>query len=178
SQIMENWALEEEGLNLFARHYQTNQPMPRELIEKIKASARFQAGWFTIRQLRFALLDLAWHSKDPARIADLSAFETEATERTTLLAPVSGTNSSCSFSHIFAGGYSAGYYSYKWAEVLDADAFEYFKERGLFDKEVARSFRENVLSKGGTRHPMELYKAFRGREPDPDALLRRDGLIE
>ncbi|MES2857009.1 MAG: M3 family metallopeptidase [Bdellovibrionota bacterium] len=177
SQIMENWALEQEGLSLFARHYQTDEPMPSVLIEKIKATAKFQAGWMTIRQIRFALLDFAWHANDPSRIEDLAAFEREATERTSLLTPEPGTNSSVSFSHIFAGGYSAGYYSYKWAEVLDADAFEYFKEKGLFNKEVAKSFRDNVLSKGGTRHPMELYKAFRGREPDPDALLRRDGLI-
>ncbi len=177
SQIMENWAIEEEGLDLFARHYQTGEKIPRELIAKIRASSRFQAGWMTMRQLTFAFLDLAWHSDDPSRIVDVQEFERRITARTTLLAPPETTNNSVSFAHIFAGGYSAGYYSYKWAEVLDADAFELFKEKGLFNQEIAFKFRDNILSRGGTKHPMELYKAFRGREPDPDALLRRDGLI-
>lgn len=177
SQIMENWALEEEGLALFAKHYKTGQPIPRELIERIRASSRFQAGWMTMRQLTFAFLDLAWHSADPSQIVDVQEFENRVTARTTLLKPPATNNISTSFSHIFAGGYSAGYYSYKWAEVLDADAFELFKEKGLFNQEIAFKFRDNILSRGGTKHPMELYKAFRGREPDPDALLRRDGLI-
>lgn len=177
SQIMENWALEEEGLDLFAKHYQTGEKMPRELIEKIRLTARFQAGWATIRQLRFALLDMAWHSADPSKVTDVEKFEREATKRTQLIAAIEGTNTTCSFGHVFAGGYSAGYYSYKWAEVLDADAFELFKKEGLFNREIAARFRDNILSRGGTKHPMELYKAFRGREPDPDALLRRDGLI-
>jgi peptidyl-dipeptidase Dcp len=177
SQIMENWAIEEEGLNLFARHYQTGEKMPRELIQKIQSSSRFQAGWFTMRQLVFGMLDLAWHSADPSKISDIAEFERKVTSRATLLPQPEGANMSSSFSHIFAGGYSAGYYSYKWAEVLDADAFELFKEKGLFNEEVAMRFRENILSRGGTKHPMELYKQFRGREPDPDALLRRDGLI-
>lgn len=177
SQIMENWALEEEGLALFAKHYKTGETMPKALIEKIRASSRFQAGWMTMRQLTFAFLDLAWHSADPAQIADVQEFERQVTARSTLLPPPSTSNISTSFAHIFAGGYSAGYYSYKWAEVLDADAFELFKEKGLFNEEIAFKFRDNILSRGGTKHPMELYKAFRGREPDPDALLRRDGLI-
>ncbi len=177
SQIMENWALEEEGLDLFARHYQTGEKIPRELIAKIRASSRFQAGWMTMRQLTFAFLDLAWHSDDPSQIVDVQEFERRVTARTTLLTPPETSNNSVSFAHIFAGGYSAGYYSYKWAEVLDADAFELFKEKGLFNQEIAFRFRDNILSRGGTKHPMELYKAFRGREPDPDALLRRDGLI-
>ncbi|RYZ65049.1 MAG: M3 family peptidase, partial [Proteobacteria bacterium] len=177
SQIMENWAIEEEGLNLFARHYQTGEKMPTELIKKIQSSSKFQAGWFTMRQVVFGMLDLAWHSADPSEISDIAAFEKKVTSRATLLQPPAGANMSTSFSHIFAGGYSAGYYSYKWAEVLDADAFELFKEKGLFNEEVAMRFRENILSRGGTKHPMELYKQFRGREPDPDALLRRDGLI-
>ena len=177
SQIMENWALEEEGLDLFARHYQTGEKIPRELIEKIRASSRFQAGWMTMRQLQFAYLDLAWHSADPTQVADIQEFEERVTAPAKLLATPSTSNISCSFAHIFAGGYSAGYYSYKWAEVLDADAFELFKEKGLFNEEIAFKFRDNILSRGGTKHPMELYKAFRGREPDPDALLRRDGLI-
>jgi peptidyl-dipeptidase Dcp len=177
SQIMENWALEEEGLALFAKHYKTGAPIPKELIEKIRASARFQAGWMTMRQLTFSFLDLAWHSADPSKISDVQEFEQRITARTNLLTPPSTSNASTSFAHIFAGGYSAGYYSYKWAEVLDADAFELFKEKGLFNQEIAFKFRDNILSRGGTKHPMELYKAFRGREPDPDALLRRDGLI-
>jgi peptidyl-dipeptidase Dcp len=177
SQIMENWVLEKEALDIFATHYETGEKIPAELTEKIRATARFQAGWVAMRQLNFGLIDMAWHMSDPSKIKDIETFEAKVTERTTLLPKVPGTNQSCNFSHIFAGGYSAGYYSYKWAEVLDADAFEYFKEKGLFDREVAQSFRENILSKGGSKHPMELYKAFRGREPDPDALLRRDGLI-
>ena len=177
SQIMENWAIEEEGLNLFARHYQTGEKIPMELIEKIRASSRFQAGYTTMRQLNFAFLDLEWHSGDPSQVSDVQEFEKRVTARTTLLPALETSNSSVSFAHIFAGGYSAGYYSYKWAEVLDADAFELFKEKGLFNQEIAFKFRDEILSRGGTKHPMELYKAFRGREPDPDALLRRDGLI-
>lgn len=177
SQIMENWIEEKEGLDLFAHHYLTNAPMPDALVEKIKKASLFQSGLMTIRQLSFGLLDMAWHTTQPSKINTVDEFETTATEPTRLLAKIPGTNSSCSFSHIFAGGYSAGYYSYKWAEVLDADAFEFFKEKGLFNKDVAKLFREYILSKGGTEHPMELYKKFRGREPDADALLRRDGLI-
>nr|BFD60691.1 M3 family metallopeptidase [Bdellovibrio sp. CKG001]BFD64105.1 M3 family metallopeptidase [Bdellovibrio sp. HM001] len=177
SQIMENWVGEKEGLDIFARHYETNQPMPAELIEKLKRSQKFQAGYMSCRQLQFGLMDMAWHSTDPATIKDVDSFEELATAETRLFPKVDGANSSCSFGHIFAGGYSAGYYSYKWAEVLDADAFEYFKEQGLFNQEVAKKFKDNVLSRGGTEHPMELYKKFRGREPDPNALLRRDGLI-
>lgn len=177
SQIMENWVTEKEGLDLFARHFETGQPIPADLVEKLKRAQKFQAGWMSLRQLQFGLMDMAWHSTDPAVITDVDVFETQATSDTRLLEKIEGSNTSCSFSHIFAGGYSAGYYSYKWAEVLDADAFEYFKEKGLFDAEVARKFKENVLSRGGSEHPMELYKRFRGREPDPNALLRRDGLI-
>ncbi|WII72847.1 M3 family metallopeptidase [Bdellovibrio sp. 22V] len=177
SQIMENWAGEKEGLDLFARHYETNETMPASLIEKLKASQKFQAGYMSCRQLQFGMMDMAWHSTDPATIKDVDAFEEKATAETRLFPKVEGSNNSCSFSHIFAGGYSAGYYSYKWAEVLDADAFEYFKEKGLFNQEVAQKFKENILSRGGTEHPMDLYKKFRGREPDPNALLRRDGLI-
>lgn len=177
SQIMENWVGEKEGLDLFARHYQTNEPMPADLVKKLKASQKFQAGYASCRQLQFAKMDIAWHSTDPATIQDVDAFEDKATAETRLFPRVPGVNSSCSFSHIFAGGYDSGYYSYKWAEVLDADAFEYFKEEGLFNVEVAKKFKENILSRGGTEHPMELYKKFRGREPDPKALLRRDGLI-
>lgn len=177
SQIMENWVKEKEGLDLFARHYQTNEPIPDELVQKLKRAQKFQSGWMSLRQLGLGLLDMAWHTADPSVLNDIDQFETSATSVTRLLPKVEGTNTSSSFSHIFAGGYSAGYYSYKWAEVLDADAFEYFKEKGLFDPEVSRLFKDYVLSRGGTEHPMELYKKFRGREPDPNALLRRDGLI-
>lgn len=177
SQIMENWVSESESLSLFAKHYQTGEVLPSRLIEKIKKTAQFQSGYFALRQLNFGLLDMAWHSADPANIGDVVEFEKKVTERTSLFAPTPGVGHSMGFTHIFAGGYSAGYYSYKWAEVLDADAFEYFKEKGLFNADVASKFKEFVLSKGGSELPMDLYKKFRGREPDPDALLRRDGLL-
>lgn len=177
SQINENWVLEKETLDLFARHYETGEVLPQSYADKIKKAAQFQAGYFSLRQLNFGILDMAWHSKDPSGIKDIEAFESEVTARTRVLPKVPGAITSTGFSHIFAGGYSSGYYSYKWAEVLDADAFEYFKEKGLYDPETARKFRENILERGGTEHPMELYKRFRGREPDPGALLRRDGLI-
>jgi peptidyl-dipeptidase Dcp len=177
SQVMENWAYEPEGLALFARHYQTGQPMPQELIQKINDASNYMAGWMSLRQLSFSFLDMAWHGQDPSDVNDIEAFERSHVERALFFPAVPGTAMSTSFSHIFSGGYSAGYYSYKWAEVLDADAFEFFKEKGIFDREVAQAFRKNVLSRGGSEHPMELYKRFRGREPDPKALLRRDGLI-
>ena len=177
SQVMENWVNEQEALSLYAKHYQTGEVIPQELVEKIKASSNFQAGWMSVRQLSFGFLDLAWHSQDPADVEDVEAFERAQIGRTLFFPAVAGTGISAAFSHIFAGGYSAGYYSYKWAEVLDADAFEYFKEKGIFSREVADLFKGHVLSRGGTEHPMDLYKRFRGREPDPKALLRRDGLI-
>jgi peptidyl-dipeptidase Dcp len=177
SQVMENWVNEQEALALYAKHYQSGAVIPVELVEKIKASSTFQAGWMSMRQLSFGFLDLAWHAQDPADIDDVEAFESTHLARTRFFPPVGGTAHSTSFSHIFSGGYSAGYYSYKWAEVLDADAFEFFKEKGIFSKEVAAAFKQHVLSRGGTEHPMDLYKRFRGREPDPKALLRRDGLI-
>jgi len=177
SQIMENWVKEKDGLDVFAQHYQTKEKIPFDLVEKIKKANRFQAGYYNLRQLNFAILDMKWHTTNPNAIQDVAQFELQATEKTRVFPYVEGTNSSCGFSHIFAGGYSAGYYSYKWAEVLDADAFEFFKQKGIFNSEVAKKFQENILEKGGTEHPMELYKKFRGREPDPDALLRRDGLI-
>lgn len=177
SQIMENWVGEAESLSLFAKHYQTNQVIPHDLIEKIRKTAQFQSGYGALRQLTYARLDIAWHSTDPKTIVDVFDFEKRHTETTSLFPVTDGTNLSVAFSHIFAGGYAAGYYSYKWAEVLDADAFEFFKEKGLFSTEVASKFRDFILSKGGTEDPMQLYKKFRGREPDPDALLRREGLI-
>lgn len=177
SQFMENWVLEKDVLDLFARHYQTNQPLPLELFNKLKASSKFMSGYNSLRQVSFSLLDMKWHTTDPLAVTDVKSFEEVALKPTQILAPQPDVNMSVSFSHIFAGGYSAGYYSYKWAEVLDADAFEYFKEKGLFDAQVAKKFKEHILEKGGTQHPMDLYLAFRGREPDPDSLLRRDGLI-
>lgn len=177
SQIMENWVLEKEALDLFATHYETGEKMPEDLAKKIRESSNFQAGWNTLRQLNFALLDMAWHSQDPSNIDSIEEFEEKITAQTSLLPRIKGTSLSTGFSHIFSGGYSAGYYSYKWAEVLDADAFEFFKTNGLFNSEIAKLFRESILARGGTEHPMTLYKKFRGREPDPDALLRRSGLL-
>lgn len=177
SQIFENWCYEKECLDLFAAHYQTGAKIAEDLIQKIKRAANFHQGYQTVRQISFGLLDMKYHMTDPALIDDLFEFEREAMEATELLQPVEGTLMSSSFSHIFQGGYAAGYYSYKWAEVLDADAFELFLEKGIFDKTTADSFRENILSAGGRAHPAKLYKRFRGRDPKPDALLRRAGLI-
>ena len=177
SQILENWCYEPEALALFAYHYQTGEMIPMELVHKIKESASFQEGIATMRQLSFGLLDMGWHAQDPSNIKDIKAFETEQFAATQLYPDVKENAMSTSFSHIFQGGYSSGYYSYKWAEVLDADAFEYFQEKGIFNKEVATKFKDNVLSKGGTEHPMILYKRFRGQEPKPEALLRRAGLV-
>lgn len=177
SQILENWCYEPEALALFAYHYQTGEMIPMELVHKIKESASFQEGMATMRQLSFGLLDMGWHAQDPSNIKDIKAFETEQFAATQLYPDVKENAMSTSFSHIFQGGYSSGYYSYKWAEVLDADAFEYFQEKGIFNKEVATKFKENVLSKGGTEHPMILYKRFRGQEPKPEALLKRAGLV-
>ena len=177
SQVMENWCYEPEALALFAKHYQTGEVIPQEYVEKIKESASFQEGMATLRQISFGLLDMAFHSNNPNPITDIKAFEKAAFEGTTLYPDVAENCMSVSFSHIFNGGYSSGYYSYKWAEVLDADAFAYFQEKGIFNKEVAAKFKNNILSKGGTELPMELYKRFRGQEPKPDALLKRAGLI-
>ncbi|WP_108423799.1 M3 family metallopeptidase [Flagellimonas amoyensis] len=178
SQVMENWCYEKEALELFAFHYETGELIPMELVEKIKESATFQEGMATVRQLSFGFLDMAWHSNDPSNIKDVKAYEAKAFEGTDLFPDTPQTCMSTSFSHIFQGGYSSGYYSYKWAEVLDADAFAHFKENGIFSKAVADKFKENVLSKGGTENPMELYKRFRGAEPNIDALLERAGLIK
>ena len=177
SQVMENWCYEQEALALFAKHYQTGAIIPQEYVEKIKESASFQEGMATLRQISFGLLDMAFHSNNPTAITDVKAFEKATFEGATLYPDVAENCMSVSFSHIFNGGYSSGYYSYKWAEVLDADAFAYFQECGIFNKEVANKFKDNVLSKGGTELPMELYKRFRGQEPNADALLKRAGLI-
>jgi peptidyl-dipeptidase Dcp len=177
SQVLENWCYEKEALELFATHYETGEVIPMELIQKIKDSATFQEGMQTLRQISFGLMDIAWHGQDPSEIKDVKAFESNAFAETSLYPKTSETCMSTSFSHIFQGGYSSGYYSYKGAEVLDADAFEYFKEHGIFNKEIGQKFKDHVLSKGGTENPMTLYKRFRGQEPQPDALLRRAGLI-
>lgn len=177
SQILENWCYEKECLDLFAEHYKTGEKIPQEFIDKIKASSTFMEGYQTMRQLSFGMLDMAWHGQDPSSIDLVSEFEKSIMAQFDVLAPIEGTNMSCSFSHIFQGGYSAGYYSYKWAEVLDADAFEHFKSKGIFNKDIANSFKMNVLSAGGSEHPSILYKRFRGQEADVKALLRRAGLI-
>jgi Zn-dependent oligopeptidase len=178
SQILENWCYEKEALNLFAKHYQNGEIIPMDLVQKIKDSSNFMEGMATLRQISFGLLDMAYHANDPGAIADIKNFEKVAFGDTQLYPDVENNCMSTAFSHIFQGGYAAGYYSYKWAEVLDADAFEAFSEKGIFDKETAKKFKENVLSKGGTEKPMELYKKFRGKEPNPDALLKRAGLLE
>jgi peptidyl-dipeptidase Dcp len=177
SQVMENWCYEPEALALFAKHYETGEIIPQDYVEKIKESASFQEGMATLRQISFGLLDMAFHSNNPTEITNIKAFEKTAFEGTSLYPDVAENCMSVSFSHIFAGGYSSGYYSYKWAEVLDADAFAYFQECGIFNKEVATKFKANVLSKGGTELPMELYKKFRGQEPKAEALLKRAGLM-
>jgi oligopeptidase A len=177
SQILENWCYEKEALALFATHYETGEMLPMEYVEKIKESASFHEGMQTLRQLSFGLLDMCWHSQDPSTISSIKDFENAAFANTKLYPNIEENCMSTAFSHIFQGGYSAGYYSYKWAEVLDADAFEYFIEEGVFNKEVATKFKENILFKGGTEKPMTLYKRFRGKEPKPDALLKRAGLL-
>jgi Zn-dependent oligopeptidase len=177
SQVLENWCYEKEALELFAKHYETGKVIPMKYVEKIKESASFHDGMQTLRQLSFGLLDMKWHSENPSEITSIKDFEKEAFAATSLYPDVAENCMSTAFSHIFQGGYSAGYYSYKWAEVLDADAFEYFLEKGIFNKEVATKFKDTVLSKGGTVKPMELYKRFRGQEPKPDALLKRAGLL-
>jgi len=177
SQILENWALEKECLEMFAKHYETGEVLPDEYIEKIKKTNSFLSGLSSLRQLSFATLDMEWHTTSFSSIDSVNDFEKIHTQRFDLLPSVDKTNFSCSFSHIFAGGYSAGYYSYKWAEVLDADAFNYFKENGIFNNEIATSFKENILSRGGSEHPMDLYKKFRGQEPSVNALLERGQLV-
>ena len=178
SQIMENWCYEKETLELFARHFKTGEMIPMEYIEKIKDTATFQEGMATLRQLSFGFLDMAWHATDPSDISAVKPHEIKAFKGTLLYPDTNETCMSTAFSHIFQGGYAAGYYSYKWAEVLDADAFAYFKEKGIFNTEVASKFKEQVLSRGGTEKPMTLYKRFRGSEPKIEALLERAGLLK
>ncbi len=176
SQIMENWATEKEFLDRFAKHYQTGETIPAELVQKIVDSQNYLAGYLSIRQLSFGYLDMTWHTLEKPYSGNVKDFEEKAWKKMQIFKPVDGVCMSTQFGHLFAGGYAAGYYGYKWAEVLDADAFSVFKEKGLFNKEVAASFRTNILEKGGTEHPMELYKRFRGQEPTVDALLERSGL--
>ncbi len=180
SQLLENWCYEKEALDLFAKHYETDEPIPMEMVQKIKDSSNFLEGMQTLRQLSFGLLDMSWHGGEhsPSKIKDVKGFESEAFADTQLYPDVVENCMSTAFSHIFQGGYSSGYYSYKWAEVLDADAFEAFKETGIFNIETAKRFAENVLSQGGTEKPMILYKQFRGKEPNSDALLKRAGLLK
>ena len=177
SQFYENFAYEPEALKLFAKQYQTGEIIPQELIEKVKAASSFMEGYQTVRQLSLGLLDMAYHANNLKEINDLKQFEKEAFQSTELYPIVENNMTSTSFSHIFQGGYSSGYYSYKWAEVLDADAFEFFKETGIFNPETAQKFYK-LLSSGGTIEPMKLYEEFRGKKPTPDALLKRAGLVE
>lgn len=177
SQFMENFAFEKGWLDSWARHYQTGEIIPDAMISKIKEASTYNEGYTCYRQLSFGFLDMAWHTIKAPVTSDISGFETAAMSKTELFPPISGLNMSTSFGHIFSGGYAAGYYGYKWAEVLDADAFSYFVETGIFNKDTATSFRTNILEKGGTEKPHELYVKFRGKEPSINALLKRSGLI-
>lgn len=178
SQLLENWSVESEYLNKFAFHYKTGEPIPAELIKKIKDFDNFHAAYACVRQVSFGLLDMMWHTTSPSEHTDIAKCERKAIKKTELMPVVEGTCMSTSFSHIFAGGYAAGYYGYKWAEVLDADAFSLFQEKGIYNKEVANSYVKNILSKGGTEKAMDLYVNFRGRKPKIDALLKRSGLMK
>ena len=176
SQFMENFSIEKDFLRTFAFHYQTGEPLPDELIERIVKSRNFNVAYACMRQVSFGLLDMAYYTKKEAFTDDIISFEKKAWEKAMVLPQLPDTCMTVQFSHIMAGGYAAGYYSYKWAEVLDADAFSVFKKHGIFDRKTARSFRENILSKGGTENPMVLYKRFKGGEPTIDALLKRNGI--
>lgn len=175
SQFNENYMTEKEFLDGFARHYQTGEPIPAEMVERLVASSQYGAAYACMRQLNFGYLDMAWHTIT-SPVEDPIAFERQAIDPVRIFPDVEGAMNSTQFSHIFSGGYAAGYYSYKWAEVLDADAFAFFKEKGIFDKETADSFRRNILTRGGTENPAELYRRFRGQDPTIDALLIRDGI--
>ena len=177
SQIMENFAIEKDFLNTFAKHYQTGETIPEELVQRIVDAANFNVAYACLRQLSFGYLDMAWYTRTTPFEGDVRTYEKQAWAKTQILPCVEETCMTVQFSHIMSGGYSAGYYSYKWAEVLDADAFALFQEKGIFNPEVANSFRTHVLSKGGTEHPMTLYKRFRGQEPGIGALLKRNGII-
>lgn len=176
SQIMENWATQKEFLDLFAVHYKSGEKMPQELIDKIVASKNYLAAYANVRQLGFAMNDMAWHTVTEPVTVSVEEFERTATAPAQITPYISGTAMSPAFSHIFGGGYAAGYYGYKWAEVLEADAFSLFEEQGIFNRDVAGSFRENILSKGGSEHPMTLYVRFRGHKPETKALI--DKILE
>lgn len=176
SQLMENWATEKEFLDLWAVHYETGEPIPAEIVDRIVAAQNYLAAYGNVRQLSFGMTDMAWHTLTEPFEGDVERFEAVSMAPTQVLPVVSGTAMAPAFGHIFSGGYAAGYYGYKWAEVLEADAFSLFKEKGIFNREVASSFRENVLSKGGTEHPMELYVRFRGHKPETKALIEKMGL--
>ena len=177
SQIMENFAIEKDFLNTFAKHYETGENIPEEMIQRLVDASNFNVAYACLRQLSFGLLDMAWYTRTEPFEGDVRSYEKQAWSQAQVLPSCEDTCMTVQFSHIMAGGYSAGYYSYKWAEVLDADAFSLFQEKGIFNPEVANSFREHVLSKGGTEHPMTLYKRFRGQEPGIDALLKRNGIL-
>ncbi len=178
SQIMENFAIEGDFLNTFAKHYKTGEPIPESFIQRLVQASNFNVAYACMRQVSFGLLDMAWYTRTESFEGDVSQYERNAWKEVLILPQLDETCMSVQFSHIMSGGYSAGYYSYKWAEVLDADAFSVFKKHGIFNKEVASSFRNNILSRGGTEHPMVLYKRFRGQEPTIDALLKRNGIIK
>lgn len=177
SQVQENWCYEKETLDLFASHYETEAKVPNDLIDKLRKSMNFMVGWRGLRQISLGTIDMAWHATNPTAINDVAEFEDEAAEETSIFPRLAGPVSS-SFGHIFAGGYSAGYYSYKWAEVLDADTFELFLEKGLYNQPTADAYKNEILSKGGSQHPAILYRNFRGRDADPNALLRREGIFQ
>jgi peptidyl-dipeptidase Dcp len=177
SQIMENWVIEPDVLGLIARHYKTGEAIPAELIEKIKASAKFNQGFATAEYTAAAYLDMFWHTIADTIQRNANQFEAESMTKIGLIPEIAVRYKTPYFAHIFSGEYSSGYYSYQWAEVLDADAFEVFKEKGLFDKETATGFRENILEKGGTEDPMKLYIQFRGAEPKSEPMLKRKGLM-
>ncbi len=177
SQLHENWAYEEQWLSKWAKHYKTGEAIPAELIQKIRDAKNFTSGYMNDRQISFGLVDMALHTLTKEMNVDVVAFEQKVMSKAEVIPPVDGSAFLPAFGHIFGGGYAAGYYGYKWAEVLDADAFEFFKEKGIFDKNAARLFEENILQKGGTEHPMKLYKAFKGKEPSVEPLLKRSGLI-
>lgn len=178
SQLFENWCYEEEALKLFAKHYKTEAPIPMEYIEKIKKASNFLEGLQTVRQLSFGFLDMAWHGKNPTTIKSVKEHEKKAFNQTTIYPDVPTSCMSTAFSHIFQGGYSSGYYSYKWAEVLDADAFALFKKKGIFNRDVSEKFKTYILTKGGTEKPMDLYVKFRGSKPSSEYLLKRAGLLK
>lgn len=176
SQIMENWATQKEYLASFAKHYQTGEVIPDELIQKIIDSKNYNSGYASVRQLNFGITDMAWHTISEVPQEDVVTYEAKAIERAQIMPYIEGTAFSTSFGHIFSGGYAAGYYSYKWAEVLEADAFQVFKEKGIFNKEVAESFRKNILSRGNIEDADVLYRNFRGRDPRPEALMEKLGM--